>query len=102
MYECHCSHCRGTFFSENKLSTWCGCDKPLIPAGKTLQQVNQDLEAKLFMFKIFADDILAVIWAGGDIDGGTAQEVAERHGLIKKSWWESPATLSIVSARRWK
>lgn len=33
-------------------------------------------------FEAFADEILAIIWEGNEIDGGTVQEIAFAHGLI--------------------
>lgn len=37
-----------------------------------------------FDFVGFANEILRIAWDGNDIDGGTAQELADKYGLIQE------------------
>lgn len=41
-------------------------------------------------FKGFADDILHIVWDGGDIGGDVVQELAESRGLIKETVMQEP------------
>ena len=36
-------------------------------------------------FEEFADAMLDIAWQGGDADGATIQELAEKHGLLKET-----------------
>jgi hypothetical protein len=46
---------------------------------------RQEIRATEPALESFADEIIQVAFNGSSIDGGTIQELAERHGLLKRT-----------------